>query len=494
MSISRFASYNLVGQIAPVIVSLVTMPLFVEVIGLERYGVLSICWLLLGYFGLLDLGLGRAATQQIASLREASGEARSEVFWTVFWLSSGLALVALVLAYPLFKFGFSLQETSASFAAEVYAVTPWLAGSLALSMISGLWSAAVVAREKFAFVNIVDSVTNVAMSVVPLLVAWLIKPDLVLLVASSLAVRLLSSLTYVVAAIKVVPVKRPSRPKRAIAKKLLAYGGWSTVIATISPFLWNWDRFAIGSVIGAAAVSLYVIPFQLVWRLTIIPGALTSALFPRLAAEAESGALALQNTAILNLRSLMTPVILVAIAVMEPFVALWLGPKIGLQTADVAHILLPGIWINAIAAIGINVLLAQGRPAIVARLHLSEVIPYGLLLYILMVAFGIEGAALAWTIRVAADALCMLRISTGNFSFGRLLVVPGAIVTVMSLASSALPVTSALRWTVVAVTLVIGLAWSVRSAPQQSRDLVAALARRVLQLTLPKRFREGLSR
>ena len=67
MSISRFASYNLLGQAVPIVVSLVTMPLFVQAVGLERYGILSICWLLLGYFGVLDLGLSRAAAQRSTS-------------------------------------------------------------------------------------------------------------------------------------------------------------------------------------------------------------------------------------------------------------------------------------------------------------------------------------------------------------------------------------------------------------------------------------------
>jgi hypothetical protein len=46
---------------------------------------------------------------------------------------------------------------------------------------------------------------------------------------------------------------------------------------------------------------------------------------------------------------------------------------------------------------------ADGRSALTARIHLAEFVPYIALLGFLTTRLGATGAALAWTIRVAAD-------------------------------------------------------------------------------------------
>src|ERR1700722_16611882 len=83
---------NVSGAVVPLFVSLVTVPIYVRHIGDARYGVLSIVWVLLGYFGFLDLGLSRAAVNALARLRDAPQGDRARVLVTTLVLNLSLGL------------------------------------------------------------------------------------------------------------------------------------------------------------------------------------------------------------------------------------------------------------------------------------------------------------------------------------------------------------------------------------------------------------------
>ena len=82
MSTAKHVLTNLVGQFLPMLVVLITVPLYIRFIGTERYGVLAVIWSLLGYFGFIDLGFGRAVAQRMARLSGADDSERSDLLWT----------------------------------------------------------------------------------------------------------------------------------------------------------------------------------------------------------------------------------------------------------------------------------------------------------------------------------------------------------------------------------------------------------------------------
>lgn len=412
MSIARNTGYNLLGTLLPIVISLATVPVYLRLIGLERYGILSTCWLLLGYFGLFDLGLGRAVTQRIAALVDAPPAARSEVFWTAFWISVGLMVLASLLLLPVAQYLLHLVRfQSAEVASEVDPAAPWLAITLPVSLFTGILNGALTGRERFGLLNLSEILANSLSAIVPLAVAYFIGTQLWMLIAASLLVKLLSTLLMLLFCRSVVPLDRPSRPSGIVARSLIIYGGWVSVTSIVGPMLAIWDRFAVGWYLGAAAVSLYVIPFTFVMRLTLVPSALSRALFPRFAALPGGASAQLHRDSLGMLSLFMTPATIIGIWMGFPFLGLWLGRDIAVDAAPVMAVLLPGVWFNGMAQIVYSLLQAQDRPSTVAKIHLLELVPYVIILFAAMYWLGLVGVAAASSIRSIADAILLFRAS-----------------------------------------------------------------------------------
>ena len=66
--LSRNLAVNVIGPMLPMVVSFITVPLYIHAIGAARYGVVTLTWILLGYLGVLDFGLSRAAANALGKL------------------------------------------------------------------------------------------------------------------------------------------------------------------------------------------------------------------------------------------------------------------------------------------------------------------------------------------------------------------------------------------------------------------------------------------
>ena len=64
--LARNTVWNLGGQVAPLVVAIFAIPPLIKGLGTDRFGVLTLAWVVIGYFSLFDLGLGRALTKLVA--------------------------------------------------------------------------------------------------------------------------------------------------------------------------------------------------------------------------------------------------------------------------------------------------------------------------------------------------------------------------------------------------------------------------------------------
>ena len=405
MSVRRNTLYNLAGATVPIVLALVTVPLYLREIGTARYGVLAIVWLILSYFGTFDLGLSRAAANRIAQLRHGAAAEREGVFWTACLLNSAIGAVAGLGLYfagaQLLKHWFPM---SGPLYAEATRALPWMAVAVPIATVTAAFTGALEGLQRFSTVNVIQSVGTALFQAAPLVTAYTAGPQLQYVIPAAVIARLVTAAPLFIAVKKALPLTGPPRLHAGYARQLFAYGSWVAITNIVGPILHVFDRFLVGIVLGASAVAYYVVPFQLVNRSQIVPGALSRALFPHLSVVDSAEARKVSIDAIVTLAAVMTPLTVIGLLVIAPFLRLWVGSTFASHAAPVGEILLLGIWINGLAFVPFALLQARGRPDIVAKFHLLEVVPFLLLLWFALNRMGIIGAATAWTLRVTVDA------------------------------------------------------------------------------------------
>jgi O-antigen/teichoic acid export membrane protein len=404
----RNTAINLVGSALPLVVSLATVPVYIRVIGPERYGVLLIVWALLGYFGAFDLGLSRAVANRIAQLGPDAPKARSQVVWTGLFISFGVGLVggaAMILAGYLFTD--RLLAISPELRHDTIASLIWLGAAVPLSNAMWLLIGSLEGQERFVLSNSVTVVATIASQALPLTLGLLTNSSVLWMLIGVAAASLLGLLVAFAVCARAVPLGRVGGFDRSLAVGLARYGGWVMLTGFVSPILTIADRLVIGAISGVRAVTVYTVPYNLVSRIGIVPLSLARTLFPRFSLLKGNDAGLVQQRAIVALTMVLSPVSVIGMFILEPFLHLWVGGALAPQAARVGEIVLLGVFANAVASVPYTYLQGQGRPDLPAKFHLIEVVPYLLLLWAGLRYVGIDGAAWATTARMSVDAILL---------------------------------------------------------------------------------------
>lgn len=453
--------WNLLGGGAPILVAIFAIPLIIRWFGTERFGVLTLAWVVIGYFSLFDLGLGRALTQQVAEkLGAGQDEQVPALVWTSLLLMLILGLVGTLilgllspwLVHHVLKIPQALQpETLRGFFLLALSV-PIVISTAGLRGI-------LEAQQRFGLTNAVRTSMGVLTFVGPLLVIPFSR-SLFAVVAVLLGVRFLAWLANLSLCFYVMPALRHGMAlQRSTVRGLIRFGSWMTVTNIVGPLMTYLDRFFIGAMISIAAVAYYTTPYEVVSNLGVIPASIVGVLFPAFAANFgpnRSRTRLLFGRGVKYTFLVLFPMTLLIMASAGEGLQLWLGPEFAKNSLRVLQWLAFGRFLNGVAQVPFALVQGAGHPDFTGKLHLIELPFYLAAVWWLTGALGIEGASIAWVARVAVDTVVLfamaqrlLRYSAGviwQMAFGMGL-------TMLALAIAVLPMGTPVKVIFIFLTL-----------------------------------------
>lgn len=409
VSVTRNAGWNLLGAALPLPVALLCIPLLVAALGVDRFGVLGLAWVVMGYFGMFDFGLGQSTTRLVAQ-GKASQDLRtlmlnSLLLHAALGLLGGAAFAALVpwLATRAF-------EVPPELVGETTHALYWLAASVPAIVISAALRGMLEGLHRFDIVNLVRIPAGIVNFAGPV-IALQFADGLPAAVAVIAVARFLVALAYAAACLRLLPAKTGTTCiEGALLRRLASYGGWLTVSNFVNPLIIVTDRFVVAAAVSVAAVAYYVTPYEIITKTWIISASVLGALFPVLSAAAANNPAALRGicrqTEVVLL-CLATPVVAVFLAGSDLLLKLWLGTNFRDQSSVVAQLLAVGILINVVAQVPLTALNAAGRADLSAKIAAAELPVYVAAIWYGAHAFGINGVAAVWAARAAFDAVLL---------------------------------------------------------------------------------------
>lgn len=406
----------LIANGAPIIVALFTIPLLISGLGLERFGLLTLAWVVIGYFGIFDLGIGRAMTLMVArKLGADEHEAIPALIWTGLFLLLilGLAgMVAGILVTPLFvehlmKLPPALQEETITSFIILSISIPFVIGAAGIRGI-------LEAYQRFDQISLIRIPLGIFIFVGPLLTLPFGR-DLSLIVAVLLVGRILAWVAYLGIAFKNIPgIWEKISFKPAEMREIFSFGIWVSLANVIGSILIYWDRFLISGLMGSAAVAYYATPHEMAIRVLVIPMAMVSVMFPAFASSLEvdrKGVIVLFDRSIHYAFLVMFPVSFILATFAPEILGLWLGNDFASQSSVVLQWLAFGILMSSINRFPASLIQGAGRPDLITKSHLIQLFFYVPLLWWLLRLFGIAGAALTWSLRVLVDTIILFWLS-----------------------------------------------------------------------------------
>lgn len=420
--LARNALLNFFGQSLPLIVGIITIPFVVNGLGTEQFGLLSLAFIVLSYFTIFDLGLGRATTKYIA---ESLGKSEIQQIPSILWTSvTTQALLGFSCGIVLFFFVPFLVE-------EILHIPPYLfseakitlyliALSIPLIMISSSFTGFIQANQRFDLLNSISIPSSILSYILPLfglLLGFSLSGIVILLIIA----RFCAFIAYIMACFHIQPQLKKYSYSSDLLSRLFIFGGWATVSNIVSPLMVYMDRFLIGAILTISAVTYYTVPYDIVTRLWIISSSLILAIFP--AFSTLEGLKDRVTVGVVFARSLkyliitIGPIAILGILFSYDILQIWLGNDFAMESTLTMQILTIGVLINSLAHIPFALLQGSGRPEIPAKFHLIELSFYIVILWIFVVNYGISGAACAWSIRIIVDAFLLFWATSKIFYF-----------------------------------------------------------------------------
>ncbi len=286
----RNSLWNLAGAALPALVALATVPLLIDGLGLEGFGIVTLIGAIVGYAGLFDLSLSTGAIKYLAEHHARNdGRRFAETFWfgLIFYGVLGVAggVLLFVFAAPLLARFF---EVSAILWDDALRALHFAALGFALTQLQNYLLVVPQALQRYDRSAGSEAVFGIVANLASAVVA-VQDGGIAGVVLARIAVSCANLLWLAIMLNRLGVSLAPALPSRTTCVTLARFAGHTWLSRLASLLHQHADKLLVGSLAGPIALAFYSVPTQLASRLLGLTFRLASVIYPRVSALAASG-------------------------------------------------------------------------------------------------------------------------------------------------------------------------------------------------------------
>jgi O-antigen/teichoic acid export membrane protein len=402
-------------------------PFIVNSLGNSAYGAWALLGAMVGYLGLLDLGVRGAVMRFLARLHAVENHEEASRFASAGMMVFSVSSIVAVAAGVVFSLGLDRWfDIPAELIAESRVAVVLIAMTIALALMTGVYGGIVAAMQRFD-VSSGSEIGIEAVRIVAVVVALRAGGGLVALAAIQLGCGVLRFAFSYVFSRRLYPELRVAwgRWSREHLRQILGYSVASTALAGASMVVYQMDSLVIGASLPIAMVTYFAIAGTLAHYGRAVVDGISHTVPPRVSAQEGRGDLAgARMTALMGGKVatlIHLPIIVTFLLRGETFIGLWMGPEYADLAGQVLWILSISYWFLAGRQVMVTTLMGLNRHRVLIPAAWAEaILNLGLSLY-WVGSYGIAGVA--W-----GTALPSLVVTTVVYSalFGSVLAIPVA--------------------------------------------------------------------
>lgn len=243
-------------------ISIIYTPIMLNLLGQSEYGIYSLSSSLVGYFAVLNFGLGNAVIRYTAKYKALEDEKACSSLYGMFLIMYGV-LGAIVLvggmlltlnSHKFFPNSLSINELS-----KLKILMGVMVINISVSIGLGIFSVIVLAHEKFVFEKIISLVSTIIIPIIvlPILILGYGSIAMVITTTTINFIAILSNMYY---CFKVLKIKITfKKVEISLLKEILVFSFYIFLNLVIGKIYWSTDQIILGIYTGTVSVAVYTI-------------------------------------------------------------------------------------------------------------------------------------------------------------------------------------------------------------------------------------------